>query len=130
MTWSNIAKVDIIFSDGTHWYWSTHCRHDDHDKCNATQFAPGVPRNPSQCKGCAAPCRCECHASVNPDVELPAQRSVEPDDSCGTVVSVNRDDRIYVVPEDDRAVPPVPPDADLPVVELDPERDDTGPRDA
>ena len=65
----------------------------------------------------------EQHPETSP--RPPTQRSVEPDDPCGTVVSVNRDDRIYVVPEDDRAVPPVPPDADLPVVELDPERDDT-----
>lgn len=59
------GKVDMILPDGTHLYWSTHCRHatdeEGHNKCQATEFAPGVERKPSQCKTCAAPCRCECH---------------------------------------------------------------------
>lgn len=57
------------------------------------------------------------------------QRSVDPYDAGCTVVSVNRDDRIYVVPQDDRAVPAVPADADLTVVELDPLGDDADTRD-
>jgi hypothetical protein len=61
--------------------------------------------------------------------DLPTQRSVDPDDTCGSIMTVDNKDRIYVVPEDDRAVPPVPPDADPPVVELNPGRDDTGTRD-
>lgn len=62
------ARADILFADGVHWYWSTHCRHADgpdhpgHGKCNATEFPGGGKRNPSQCKECGAPCRCECHA--------------------------------------------------------------------
>lgn len=64
-----VSKVDIIDSDGIHYYWSTHCRHgnsappwdDRHGACKATQFAPGVARQPSQCKTCGAPCNCDCH---------------------------------------------------------------------
>jgi len=62
------TKADIIFADGTHWYWSTHCRHatpenpEGHDACRATEFPGGSVRNPSQCKACGAPCRCECHS--------------------------------------------------------------------
>lgn len=63
------AKADVVYSDGKpHRYWSTHCRHDDHDACKATELAPGVPRRPAQCKTCAAPCRCECHAMSETDV--------------------------------------------------------------
>lgn len=57
----NGVKVDVVFADGSHRYWSTHCRHDRHDACAATELAPGVPRQPSQCKTCAAPCLCPCH---------------------------------------------------------------------
>jgi hypothetical protein len=65
--------IDIleIAPDGiTHTYWSTHCRHaialsrpDLHDRCKATELAPGVPRRPAQCKTeeCRAPCICPCH---------------------------------------------------------------------
>lgn len=52
------AKLDVILPDGTHRYWSTHCRHGNHDACSATELAPGVPRRPAQCKGCGAPCQC------------------------------------------------------------------------
>lgn len=55
------SKDDILLSDGTHLYWSTHCRHERHSKCAETELAPGVPRKPSQCKTCEAPCICECH---------------------------------------------------------------------
>lgn len=58
------AKADILFADGTHHYWSTHCRHGDHAACDAVELAPGVPRQPSQCKGCHAPCRCACHVNT------------------------------------------------------------------
>ena len=57
------TQADILFADGVHWYWSTHCRHGRHRKCAATELAPGVPRLPAQCKECAAPCRCDCHHS-------------------------------------------------------------------
>lgn len=52
--------TDVIHPDGTHDYWSTHCRHGRHEDCAATEAA-GAPRRPSQCKTCAAPCRCRCH---------------------------------------------------------------------
>jgi hypothetical protein len=55
------AKVDVILPDGTHRYWSTHCRHGRHDACSATELAPGMPRKPAQCKTCQAPCVCPCH---------------------------------------------------------------------
>ena len=62
------SKIDVLHEDGTHIYWSTHCRHggedpDDpyHRACTATELAPGVPRKPAQCKTCAAPCVCGCH---------------------------------------------------------------------
>lgn len=64
------AKFDVVYDNGDHMYWSTHCRHgntsppwdEPHKKCAATELAPGVPRKPAQCKTCAAPCRCECHS--------------------------------------------------------------------
>jgi hypothetical protein len=75
------AKVDVVLPDGTHRYWSTHCRHDtpeSHEACSAKQltgraavrvsergtWAPrtvGIPRKPAQCKTCEAPCVCPCH---------------------------------------------------------------------
>lgn len=55
------VRMDIVVVDGLHQYWSTHCRHDQHEGCRATELAPGVPRRPAQCKICAAPCVCECH---------------------------------------------------------------------
>ncbi|HYJ33805.1 MAG TPA: hypothetical protein VE326_11350 [Candidatus Binatia bacterium] len=55
------AKLDVLFAGGAHHYWSTHCRHDDHDACSATELAPGVPRKPAQCKRCGAACICPCH---------------------------------------------------------------------
>jgi hypothetical protein len=58
--------VDVILPVGTHYYWSTHCRHSNHDACRATELAPGVPRRPAQCKTCAAPCRCLCHTTTLP----------------------------------------------------------------
>jgi hypothetical protein len=58
------AVVDVVLPDGSHLYWSTHCRHGRHDACAATELAPGVPRQPSQCKTCAAPCICSCHEEV------------------------------------------------------------------
>lgn len=54
-------KVDVVYVNGTHRYWSTHCRHDRHDACKADELAPGVPRHAAQCKTCAAPCICHCH---------------------------------------------------------------------
>lgn len=67
------SRIDAILPDGTHHYWSTHCRHDPgdgsgHRACSATviegrQVGERVrlPRKPAQCKTCAAPCQCPCH---------------------------------------------------------------------
>jgi hypothetical protein len=57
----NDVKMDVIRGDGTHVYWSTHCRHDRHEDCAAIELAPGVPRSPAQCKTCSTPCICTCH---------------------------------------------------------------------
>ena len=67
-------KIDAILPDGTHRYWSTHCRHDRHDDCSATEmvgigivgegFRPRIERRPAQCKTCAAPCICPHHSPV------------------------------------------------------------------
>jgi len=68
-------KLDGILPDGTHRYWSTHCRHDNHEACSASEIsgwllgvrttAPvNMPRKPAQCKTCASPCICPCHAPV------------------------------------------------------------------
>jgi hypothetical protein len=66
------AKIDAILADGAHRYWSTHCRHDDHEACSADtikgidRYGRGRPawigRKPAQCKHCAAPCVCPCHS--------------------------------------------------------------------
>jgi hypothetical protein len=71
------AKVDVIWPDGTHRYWSTHCRHDRHGDCSASSMLrdvvsdgrfPTVPvsvtREPAQCKTCQAPCICDCHRTT------------------------------------------------------------------
>jgi hypothetical protein len=68
------AKVDVILPDGTHRYWSTHCRHEDHEACAENrlygEFGAFIARKPAQCKHCSAPCICECHKAqgglVNP----------------------------------------------------------------
>jgi hypothetical protein len=63
------ARCDVLLPDGTHMYWSTHCRHagpdltaPGHAACAAAELAPGVPRRPAQCKTCGAACVCPCHA--------------------------------------------------------------------
>lgn len=65
-----VDRVDVIKADGTHRYWSTHCRHDRHDDCSADELtgldAVGpwqstIKRQPAQCKTCAAPCIGPCH---------------------------------------------------------------------
>lgn len=73
--------------------------------------------------------------AVNAFGELHRQHNLEPglvnpDDASRTVMTVNDQDRIYVVPQDDAAVPAVPPDADLPVIELDALGNDTDTRHA
>lgn len=66
-------KRDVISGDGTHEYWSTHCRHDRHDDCTAKWLTgptvmdgvtTSIARRPAQCKTCAAPCICPCHVGV------------------------------------------------------------------
>lgn len=69
-----VGMADVIMPDGTHRYWSTHCRHDRHEDCSASSMLrdvasdgrfPTVPvsvtREPAQCKTCQAPCICDCH---------------------------------------------------------------------
>lgn len=74
------AMADVLLPDGTHHYWSTHCRHDPgdgsgHRACSATEISGTVTgfagnrgewvgamrRLPARCKTCAAPCICPCH---------------------------------------------------------------------
>jgi hypothetical protein len=62
-----VGKADVVYDDGyvtTHSYWSTHCRHGNHEACAAKELAPGVSRKPAQCKTCAAPCICSCHKTT------------------------------------------------------------------
>lgn len=77
------ASADVLLSDGSHTYWSTHCRHDNHAMCAATlvqdveplavphplgvtdRVRRSVRRKPAQCKTCASPCICPCHAPVH-----------------------------------------------------------------
>jgi hypothetical protein len=71
------SKIDVILPDGTHRYWSTHCRHaeDAHDiRHLACSLSRGVDadgkhfaRRPAQCKTCAAPCICPCHEKGGTD---------------------------------------------------------------
>ena len=44
-----------------HDYLSTGCLHGEHDYCRCDVGRTG-PKTPGQCKFCAAPCRCGCHA--------------------------------------------------------------------
>ncbi len=86
--------IDVIETapDGsTHTYWSTHCRHGNHEACSADAMLGDVTyesgmagsrlnfgkqvairRKPAQCKTCAAPCRCACHeGGTEPAVKTP-----------------------------------------------------------
>lgn len=45
-------KIDAILPDGSHRYWSTHCRHGNHELCKGC------------CKGCGA--RCVCGGCAHP----------------------------------------------------------------
>lgn len=76
------AKIDALLPDGTHRYWSTHCRHGNHEACSA-DFIEGesafvgdvrrvlVKRRPACCKTCGAPCVCTgCdHSFPDPSAE-------------------------------------------------------------
>lgn len=65
---------------GEHEYWSTHCRHGNHEACSATEilgelhvgprdsysgrhstWQDRIPREPAQCKTCGSACICDCH---------------------------------------------------------------------
>jgi hypothetical protein len=82
MSGGHQVYIDVIevAPDGVlHTYWSTHCRHGNHEACSATlvldveplptsgplgvtdQVRRSVRRKPAQCKTCAAPCVCSCH---------------------------------------------------------------------
>lgn len=66
--------LDAVLPCGCHLYWSTHCRHGNHEKCSARHLLAedvaragvvvAVNRTPASCKGCSAPCRCPCHTEV------------------------------------------------------------------
>jgi hypothetical protein len=78
------VMVDVVEDapDGlTHTYWSTHCRHGNHEACSApvlygetsyrtldgnmmVRHGSSVERQPAQCKTCASPCICPCHTPV------------------------------------------------------------------
>lgn len=57
------AAVDALGSQEPtgHDYRSTGCLHGEHDYCRCDVGRSG-PKTPGQCKFCAAPCRCGCHA--------------------------------------------------------------------
>ena len=65
-----VGMADVIMPDGTHRYWSTHCRHEDHEACAANwlygEFGAFIARKPAQCKTCSAPCICDCHKTDTP----------------------------------------------------------------
>ena len=81
------------------------------------QVAPQVVRENSDSK------------ESRPPAGPPVQRSIKPPDTGRAITAMNSEYGLYPVPEHDRAVADVPPDADLPVVELDPGGDDTDTRD-
>jgi len=70
------VKVDAVLPDGTHLYWSTHCRcnPNGHDGCSAKWMegptvmdgvTTSIARRPAQCKTCASPCICPCHEGAD-----------------------------------------------------------------
>lgn len=62
---ARLPKVDVVHPDGTHEYWSTHCRcSGDHGLCKATTINGG-PRTPSRSKCCDSPCKCWCHRETS-----------------------------------------------------------------
>jgi hypothetical protein len=65
------AQADVMLPDGTHRYWSTHCRHGNHQLCESnailgrtvvSDLPVAIGRVPARCKGCVSPCICPCHA--------------------------------------------------------------------
>jgi len=72
------SKCDALLPDGTHQYWSTHCRHGRHEDCSAREisgrnvqdregWSATIERKPAQCKTCSSPCICPCHKGVEGD---------------------------------------------------------------
>lgn len=66
------ARADVMLPDGSHTYFSTHCRHGSHQLCESNAITGltvvserpvAIGKVPARCKGCASPCVCECHAS-------------------------------------------------------------------
>jgi hypothetical protein len=63
-----LIYIDVLCGS-KHRYYSTHCRHGDHNACSATSVAGvdaeeprilhAIERKPAQCKHCGAPCCCE-----------------------------------------------------------------------
>jgi hypothetical protein len=62
-----LIYIDVLCGS-KHRYYSTHCRHGDHEACCSTVLRDDagnvVNRRPASCKGCGAPCSCEeCRAN-------------------------------------------------------------------
>lgn len=95
---AELPKIDAIMADGAHRYWSTHCRHGDHEACSATEIVGvggstvrgvrqqrvylttpvTVARKPAQCKTCAAPCVCPCGHGQEPPAVWEADEEYVP----------------------------------------------------
>lgn len=59
----NPAASSLAGAEETeHRYLSTACLHNEHGYCQADTGLSGT-KTPAQCKFCAAPCQCACHAS-------------------------------------------------------------------
>jgi hypothetical protein len=56
-----VIKIDVLCGS-QHRYYSTHCRHGDHEACSATvlrdEAGNAVNRKPASCKRCGSPCQC------------------------------------------------------------------------
>jgi hypothetical protein len=83
-----VGQADTVHADGSHTYWSTHCRHGNHEACSATSMvrnraargpAEAAPRPvqvlkaAAQCKTCAAPCICPCHEQSRVELAPPRE---------------------------------------------------------
>lgn len=58
-----LAAGDRASHPDTHRYLSTSCLHGEHSYCQSNTGAAGT-KTPAQCKFCAAPCVCDCHAKL------------------------------------------------------------------
>ncbi len=56
--WLVIAWHRVV---GHRWYFSTSCRHTEHEHCRSTVSAHGGTKKPGTCKWCPTRCLCPCH---------------------------------------------------------------------